>query len=127
MKDRRDRLFAATSKALAAATAAGQSKEPVKLAELAKRFDVEESSLAAWFYYLGIGTDAVVKLDHFTKTERGLSGYEFVSGWGQSGGAVDRRQLVRPGGADSRQHEAARRVRASLADVKCRVSAGKAP
>ncbi|MFO0917332.1 MAG: DUF1592 domain-containing protein [Planctomycetaceae bacterium] len=35
-----------------------------------------------WFQYLGIGSDAALKLDHFTAKLNQVGGYEFVSGWG---------------------------------------------
>ncbi len=82
MRARRDRLFAGAAKSLAAAAAAGQAGESPKLAELARQFAVDEPTLEAWFYYLGIGSDAVLKLDHFTAKMNNVGGYEFVSGWG---------------------------------------------
>ncbi len=81
MLARRDRLFASTAKSLAAAADASQAKETPKLAELAGKFDVDEQSLSAWFHYLGIGSDAALKLDHFTQPAKNLGGYEFVTGW----------------------------------------------
>jgi hypothetical protein len=78
---RRERVLAATSKALGAAAAAGQAQEPPALADLAKQFDIDEKSLAAWFGYLGIGADAALKLDHFTERTKNVSGYDFITGW----------------------------------------------
>ncbi|HUQ68800.1 MAG TPA: DUF1587 domain-containing protein, partial [Planctomycetaceae bacterium] len=81
MLARRDRQFASTKMALIAAAAVSQLENPPKLAELAKKYDVDETSLAAWFDYLGIGTEASLKLDLFTKKTGGLGGYQFVTGW----------------------------------------------
>jgi hypothetical protein len=78
---RRERVLAATSKALAAAAAAGQAPEPPALTNLARQFDIDEKSLAAWFGYLGIGADAALKLDHFTERTKNVGGYDFITGW----------------------------------------------
>lgn len=81
MLARRDRLFASTSKALAAAAEASQANQALKIADLAKKHEIDEPSLVAWFHYLGIGSDASLTLDHFTQHTRALGGYEFVTGW----------------------------------------------
>src|SRR5262249_55578407 len=81
MLELRDRVFLATKKSLLAAEAVSRLDNPPKLAELALTYDVDEASLAAWFNYLGIGAEAPLKLDLFTKKINNLSGYAFISGW----------------------------------------------
>lgn len=78
---RRERTFAAAAQCLAAAAEAGAMDKKIDRADLAKRYGVEEEDLGGWLDYLGIGTDASVKLDLLARpTSRG-GGYEFVNGW----------------------------------------------
>ena len=75
---RRERIFAVTTRALAAAAEAGTADA----AALAQRHGVDADALRAWFGYLGIGPGSAIKLDHFT-TQLPKSGeYDFVKGWG---------------------------------------------
>ncbi|MFO1019874.1 MAG: DUF1592 domain-containing protein [Planctomycetales bacterium] len=82
LTERRTVLFGETAKSLAvAATITGTAGKP-NLPELAKQYGVSEGSLAGWLGYLGIGTDAVIRLNNFTTKMNRVGGYEFVSGWG---------------------------------------------
>ncbi len=81
---RRERTLSVTSNHLAAAAQAEAGQTNV--AELARKHGVEAEALAAWLDYLGISSSGPVKVDgHFTGTYTNASGYEFISGWGQSG------------------------------------------
>ena len=75
---RRERIFAATAHALAAAAEAGTADA----AALAQRHGVDADALKAWFGYLGIGPASEIKLDHFTKPLPKSGEYDFVKGWG---------------------------------------------
>lgn len=78
---RRGRTFAAAAKCLAAAAEASTNEGKIDRAELARRHGIEEEDLAGWLDYLGIGTDASVKLNLLSgRVVRG-GGYEFVKGW----------------------------------------------
>ena len=75
---RRERIFAATANALAAAAETGTAE----VATLAQRHGVDADGLKAWFSYLGVGEGGEIKLDHFA-TQLPKSGeYDFVKGWG---------------------------------------------
>lgn len=78
---RRGRTFAAAARCLAAAAEASTNQAKIDRAELAKHHGVEEEDLAGWLDYLGIGTDASVKLDLFHTRIPRSGGYEFVKGW----------------------------------------------
>jgi hypothetical protein len=108
MTTRRDRTFAATAKALNAAAEVqrvGQAFQPETNAKptpnpeskgqgdtsqagkpdlpaIAKKHDVDLESLSAWLDYLGIGSSATLKLDHFKEKLTSASNYDFVKGWG---------------------------------------------
>ena len=75
---RRERTFASTAKALAAAAEAGT----VEVAVLARRHGVEVDDLKTWFAYLGIGPASEIKLDHFTAPISKSGAFDFVKGWG---------------------------------------------
>jgi hypothetical protein len=82
LSERRERIFATTAKALAAAadTSAAQNKSDV--AELARKHGVEADALRAWLDYLGIGSGGPVKIDsYFTNTIKSASNYGFIKGW----------------------------------------------
>jgi hypothetical protein len=81
---KRERVFASTAKCLAAAAEASAAAAPASAAELARRHGVDVDALAAWLDYLGIGSSAAIRLDHFTQAIRKGSGYEFINGWGSS-------------------------------------------
>ncbi len=81
MSARRERTFAATAKALAAAAEAGLASGKVDLAALAKAHAVDVDSLTAWFDYLGIGSSAAIKLDYLATKVPKASTYDFIQGW----------------------------------------------
>lgn len=83
MSARRARLFAATAKSLEAAAEAGRAAGPVDVNGLSQRHGADPEALAAWLDYLGIGGDAVLKLDHFKDRIENSSGYDFIKGWGK--------------------------------------------
>jgi hypothetical protein len=77
----RERTFASTAKALAAAAEAAGASKAADTAELAQKHGVEADVLSAWLAYLGIGGDAVRIDSHFTNTFQSESGYDFIKGW----------------------------------------------
>ncbi len=79
---RRERVFAATAKALDAAVEASAAKDGFDLAALAKKHDVDADALRAWLDYLGIGAGSEIKLNLFTQQIRKSANYDFVKGWG---------------------------------------------
>ncbi|HEX7378674.1 MAG TPA: DUF1592 domain-containing protein [Pirellulales bacterium] len=78
---RRQRLFAATAKCLAAAEA-GAAAEAIDRAQLAAKHDVERESLDAWLDYLGLDDNAAIRLEHFTAKLERTGEHDFVQGWG---------------------------------------------
>ncbi len=82
MSARRDRTFAATAKALNAAAEVARMTENVDVTVLAKKHEVDVDALTAWLDYLGIGSSATLKLDHFTDKLTSAANYDFVKGWG---------------------------------------------
>jgi hypothetical protein len=78
----RDRTFASTAKALAAAAVAGRATQNIDVAVLAKTYGVDVDLLSAWLDYLGIGFNPTSKLDHFTTKLQSTASYDFVKGWG---------------------------------------------
>ena len=83
LSERRDQVFASTTKCLAAAAEASSGQGKSDLADLAKRQGVDSDVLAAWLDYLGVGTGGPVKIDsHFTGKITNGSGYDFINGWG---------------------------------------------
>ncbi len=80
--ERRQRLFASTAKALAAAAEATAAQGSIDAAGLAKKHDIDLGALTAWFDYLGIGSADAIKLDLFTQRLDQASTYAFVKGWG---------------------------------------------
>ncbi|MBY0586782.1 DUF1592 domain-containing protein [bacterium] len=81
MVAQRGKLFASTAEVLQAAFES-QGLSSVDRSALAKKYQVEESTLTAWFDYLGIGTSAASSLDLFTQQVKNLGGYDTVTGWG---------------------------------------------
>ena len=82
MTARRNRTFAATAQALAAAAEMSGAKTDVDLAALARAHAIDVDSLTAWLDYLGIGSSNTIKLDYFTDhLPKGT--YDFVQGWGK--------------------------------------------
>ena len=105
----RERTFATTAKALAAAaemagaenqsvphpnplpkgegTADGSNRlahgngDGVRLTEIADKHGVETNVLSAWLSYLGIGGEQVKIDSYFTNTFKSASGYDFIKGW----------------------------------------------
>ncbi len=81
MTARRERMFASTAQALAAAAEAGRTTGNVDVAALAKAHGLDVDSLTAWFDYLGIGPSAAIQLDYLaTKVAKG-SNFDFIQGW----------------------------------------------
>ena len=80
----REQLFASTEKCLAAASYAARSKTKIDIAALARRHGIAEDALTVWLDYLGIGTVATPKLNHFTDKLTRCSSYDFVNGWGKA-------------------------------------------
>jgi Protein of unknown function (DUF1592)/Protein of unknown function (DUF1588)/Protein of unknown function (DUF1587)/Protein of unknown function (DUF1585)/Protein of unknown function (DUF1595)/Planctomycete cytochrome C len=84
MMARRERLFASTASALAAAAEATGSTDSIDVAALAKKHRVDADSLSAWLDFLGMGETAALQLDHFSNRLKGSAGYDFVNGWGSN-------------------------------------------
>ncbi|MBI5760920.1 MAG: DUF1592 domain-containing protein [Planctomycetales bacterium] len=82
MTTRRDRTFAATAKALNAAAELAQAEGKGDVAAIAKKHEVDAESLTAWLDFLGIGSSATLKLDHFKEKLMSAASYDFVKGWG---------------------------------------------
>lgn len=83
MASRRQQLFAATAKSLNAAADAARA-DTFELKLLAERHGVDPEPLAAWLDFLGIGSNAAIRLDHFANHIENSSGYDFIKGWGKS-------------------------------------------
>ncbi len=77
----REKILSNAANSLAAAAEYGQSADKVPIAKLAEKFSVDETILAAWFQYLGIGAGER-RIDSYmtTKMER-AENYDFVKGW----------------------------------------------
>ncbi|HMC26255.1 MAG TPA: DUF1592 domain-containing protein, partial [Verrucomicrobiae bacterium] len=81
LAERRQKIFAATAKSLAAAAEASAVQSEPNVGELARKHGVEPDLLSAWLNYLGIG--GVLKIEgHFTGQIQNSSGYDFIKGWG---------------------------------------------
>lgn len=82
--EKRQRVFASAAQCLAAAAEAGAAGEKRDIKRLAGRHAIEVDVLAAWLDYLGIGSGRgeLTVSGHFTEKMNGVSGYDFVSGWG---------------------------------------------
>jgi hypothetical protein len=84
LSQRRERIFAAAAKSLAAAAEAGAAGKS-DVDELARKHGIEAQELGAWLDYLGIGTRGALKIEgHFTNTIKSASGYDFIKGWNNS-------------------------------------------
>ena len=80
---RREKIVSSSAKCLAAAAEAQSSEQPMDLADLARKHEIESDVLAAWLDYLGIGTGNAIKItSHFTQKNTSANGYDFVKGWG---------------------------------------------
>jgi len=77
----REIVLSSAAECLEAAAEAGPTADAAAIDELAKKHHVDQSVLAAWFAYLGIGIGEV-RIDSYItqKTER-LNNSEFVNGW----------------------------------------------
>ena len=82
LADRRERLFANTSRYLAAAAEAEAARGPADVAGLARKHGLEADALKAWLDYLGIGSGAAVVSGHFTNKLTKGGGHDFINGWG---------------------------------------------
>lgn len=78
---RRQRLFAETAKALAAADAASRAAEDVDPRTLTRQHGVDPEALEAWLDYLGVGASTPLKLSHFRAQDKGGGGHAFINGW----------------------------------------------
>lgn len=77
------RVFANTTRYLAAADEAAAAQGQADLRELAARNQIEEPALRAWLDYLGIGSGGPTEIEgHFTNKIEKASGYDFINGWG---------------------------------------------
>src|SRR5205823_10940849 len=82
LTERRQKIFAATVKSLAAAAEASTAAGEIDVSELARQHRVDVDALNAWLNYLGIGSGGPVKIDSwFTNTFKTASGYDFIKGW----------------------------------------------
>ena len=117
MTARRERLFASTAEALHAAAEIAQSSENVDVAALAKEHEVDLDSLTAWLDYLGIGRDGDAQARSLRQQADERVEIRLRQRLGLERDTAAGRQFVRPARAHSRQHEAARRLRASVADL----------
>jgi hypothetical protein len=80
---RRRQMLARVSDYLAAANEAIASPSSIDPAELARKHDIDEAALRAWFDYIGVGNDAPIVLSGlFTNQLTKTGGYEFINGWG---------------------------------------------
>lgn len=82
MTAQREKIFAATAKCLIAAAEFSANTNQLDVAELSRRHGVDAEALTAWLDFLGIGSSATIKLDHFRTQMHKSSGYDFVNGWG---------------------------------------------
>ena len=83
LANRRQQLFAAAAKCLAAANEAAAAQGQADAEQLARKHGVDARALRAWLAYLGIGAgDAVTLSGHFKDTLKSAGGYAFVTGWG---------------------------------------------
>jgi hypothetical protein len=85
---RRERVFAATARSLAAAAEASSSSGAADPVALARRFGVEVEDLKAWFEYLGVDSATDFKLDLITTKIEKTGTYDFVQGWGSAKAAM---------------------------------------
>ena len=79
---RRERIFAAAARCLAAAADASRAEGAPDNGELARRHGIDADILAAWLAYLGVGPGTATRLDLFTQQIKKASGHDFVNGWG---------------------------------------------
>jgi hypothetical protein len=79
----RERYFAATAKCLVAAAEVSGQREKVAVADLARKYGVEEEALTAWLGCVGIGTVEEPKLNYLTNKMANSGAYDFVKGWGK--------------------------------------------
>ena len=82
LASRRTKVFAQTARYLAAASEAAANN--ADLSTLAKNHEVDQTVLASWLDYLGIGGGGALKVEgHFTTKISNSSGYNFINGWGK--------------------------------------------
>ncbi len=79
---RRETVFAAAEKSLAAAVEAGEAREGFNPEDLARKHDVPPDVLASWLDSLGLGSGPVAITSHLREKNRKGSGFDFVNGWG---------------------------------------------
>src|ERR1043166_8414720 len=75
LTERREKVFAASAKFLAAAAEASNAADKTDVNELARKHEVDVAALGAWLDYLGIGSGGPVKIEsRFTNTFQSASG-----------------------------------------------------
>ena len=79
---RRESLFAATAKCLAAASDLSAATNARDLTAVSRERGVDPQALTAWLDFLGIGSGAPPALAWFTNALPNTSNYDFVKGWG---------------------------------------------
>ena len=85
LAERRARVFAATTKYLAACAEAQALQGAFDAAALAKKHEVDQQPLEAWLNYLGLGSGMTTKVEgHFTTKLDEAGAYKFVQGWGSN-------------------------------------------
>ena len=102
------------AKCLEAAAEASTASASPDVGGLARRHGVDRDALAAWLDYLGIGAGAPAARRSLHQSHEQLRQLRLHQRLGHGGDSAARRQLVGSARADSRQHEAAQRGRASL-------------
>lgn len=82
LQSRRERIFDQAAACLAAASEAVSAAQPVEIAGLAARHDVDREALSAWFEYLGVDAGGPAPVDApLTRTASGLGGHDLVRAW----------------------------------------------
>jgi len=82
MTARRERIFAATAKALLAVDEASRSGDKIDPAALAAKHGIDVELLSPWLEYFGLRSGGEHKLDLFSAQIKKVSGYDYVQGWG---------------------------------------------
>ncbi len=77
----REEVLSKAAACLTAAAEFGMSDEKLAIATLAQKHSIDQSVLASWFHYLGVGAGAT-RIDSYmtTKMERAEK-YDFIQGW----------------------------------------------
>ncbi|MGE3314254.1 MAG: DUF1587 domain-containing protein, partial [Planctomycetaceae bacterium] len=81
---RREKVFASAAACLNAAAEATDPGSKFELRKFAADHNVDAEALGAWMAYLGIGSQAEIRLDLMKTQMTNVSNYAFVNGWGTS-------------------------------------------